>query len=201
MKRVELLGPTIVCLVAIGLCASLVSRAVPEAVANDGRNVSLAAFARIDEVLSSPRCQNCHTLGGFPRQGNDRHPHLFNVMRGPDGHGAKGLACATCHGRANNAASGVPGADGDWHLAPLAMGWEGLTPALRCAHLKDASRNGGRNGTAVIDHLKTALVAWAWQPGDDARNRPRTPPPVPYDEFLKIAELWINSGAACPEPN
>lgn len=44
MKRVELLGPTIVCLVAIGLCASLVSRAVPEAVANDGRNVSLERF-------------------------------------------------------------------------------------------------------------------------------------------------------------
>jgi hypothetical protein len=118
--------------------------------AADTHQILLEAFAVMDSVLTSPRCQNCHTLTDFPRQGDDRHPHRFNVVRGDGGHGAKGLPCFACHGRANNTSSGVPGADEDWHLAPLSMGWEGQSPALRCAHLKDPLRNGGRSGAAVI---------------------------------------------------
>jgi hypothetical protein len=159
---------------------------------------SVAAFAVMDRVLTSPRCQNCHTLTQFPRQGDDRHPHRLNMMRGIDGHGATGMACTTCHGRANNAASGVPGADEDWHLAPLSMGWEGLSPALRCAHLKDPAHNGGRDGAAIIAHLDTNLVAWAWRPGSDAHGRPRTPPPVGYAAFKDAAATWVATGAACP---
>lgn len=159
---------------------------------------SVAAFVVMDRVLTSPRCQNCHTLTQFPRQGDDRHPHRLNVMRGANGHGAMAMACTTCHGRANNAASGVPGADEDWHLAPLTMGWEGLPPALRCAHLKDPAHNGDRNGAAIIDHLGTNLVTWAWRPGSDAHGHPRTPPPVDYAAFKAAASTWVATGAACP---
>jgi hypothetical protein len=137
---------------------ALVLVAAGAVMAADTRETSLQAFAVMDSVLTSPRCQNCHTSTAFPRQGDDRHPHRFNVVRGDNGHGAKGFPCSSCHGRANNPSSGVPGADEDWHLAPLSMGWEGLRPSLRCIHLKDPRRNGGRSGAAVIDHLQTPLV-------------------------------------------
>ena len=80
---------------------------------------SVAAFSDFARVAMSPRCQNCHTLTNFPRQGDDGHRHLFHVTRGGADRGAAGFACATCHGRANNFASGVPGAEDDWRLAPL----------------------------------------------------------------------------------
>ena len=71
---------------------------------------SLEAYGLMASTLMSPGCQNCHTLTSFPRQDDDGHAHAFNVMRGPDDHGAAGLPCSTCHGPANNAAGGVPGA-------------------------------------------------------------------------------------------
>ena len=52
------------------------------------------AWRAIYSVLTSPRCINCHPvssklppLGGlfpqdYPRQGDDRHPHYFTVLRG-----------------------------------------------------------------------------------------------------------------------
>src|SRR5579883_2399816 len=99
---------------------------------------SAALFTRIATVLKSPRCMNCHTdeTHLFPRQGDDRHRHLFNVQRGPSDIGAAGLHCGTCHHDRNNAASGVPGAPG-WHLAPLSMAWEGLSDGGICRRVVD----------------------------------------------------------------
>ncbi|OKO92184.1 hypothetical protein AC629_01085 [Bradyrhizobium sp. NAS80.1] len=159
---------------------------------------SRAAFAVVATVIGSPRCQGCHTQSEFPRQGDDQHRHLFNVMRGPDDGGALGLPCTTCHGQANNAASGVPGADEAWRLAPISMGWEGLTTADICRHLKDPVHNGRRIGEQVVDHLRTGLVKWAWSPGTDAHGRARTTPSVPYFDFIAAAEMWVQTGEACP---
>ncbi len=182
----------------VGAIAVLVAFAATAASrGNEDRIASLAAFQRMDAVLTGPRCQNCHTLTSFPRQGDDRRAHRLNVMRGPGGHGAPGFTCATCHGEANNTASGVPGAQ-DWSLAPLPMGWEGLTAADRCRHLKDPARNGGRNGAAVIDHLETSLVTWAWAPGVDVHGRPRATPALSYGELLRAARTWVKTGGACP---
>ncbi|MGI9170009.1 MAG: hypothetical protein ACR2FH_07535, partial [Caulobacteraceae bacterium] len=136
---------------AITFAANVASRG------DDQQASSRAAFERMDTVLTGPRCQNCHTLTDFPRQGDERQPHRLGVLRGPENHGALGLTCAACHGDGNNRSSGVPGAR-DWGLAPLSMGWERLTPAARCHQLKDPTRNGGRNAANVIDHLKTPLV-------------------------------------------
>jgi hypothetical protein len=157
-----------------------------------------AAFEKVASVLLSPRCQNCHTLTSFPRQGDDRHPHLFNVARGDADKGAPGLPCSTCHGRSNNAASGVPGTDEEWRLAPRSMGWENLSTADLCRQLKDPQHNGQRSGNQIIDHLRSQIVRWAWSPGADRNGKPRTAPPIPYADFIEAAEVWMETGAVCP---
>jgi len=164
-----------------------------------GRQASIEAFGQMANVLTHPRCQNCHTDTGYPRQGDDRHRHTMNVQRGNEGHGAIGQRCNSCHGRANNSASGVPGADEDWHLAPLSMGWENRSLADLCRGLKDPTRNGGRTGADIVAHLNTPLVRWAWDPGKTAEGVERTPPPISHVEFIESANRWLAGGAACPE--
>jgi hypothetical protein len=162
------------------------------------REESLASFAAIAPVFEHPRCMNCHTVSEFPRQGDDRHRHTMNVLRGKDGHGVAAQRCGGCHQRSNQAASGVPGADEDWHLAPLSMGWEGLSPGELCRHLLDPARNGGRSGDAIIAHLGTNLVRWAWSPGRTQKGDERGRPPLGYDDFMRQARHWVETGAACP---
>jgi hypothetical protein len=166
---------------------------------NDERAVAVAAFEQMARVMTSPRCQNCHTTTSFPTQGDDLHRHQFGVTRGDDGMGAIGLRCATCHGKANNAASGVPGANEPWRAAPLSMGWEGHSTVELCQHLKDARRNGGRSGTAVIEHLRSNLVTWAWDPGTDSHGRQRRRPPLDYATFMRAVQTWVNASEACPD--
>lgn len=181
-----------------GLLALLIPR--PSLSQAGGRaQQSVAAFETVAKVLGGPRCQNCHTLTNFPRQGDDRHPHLFNVTRGGADRGAPGLPCSTCHGQSNNAASGVPGALEAWRLAPVSMGWEGLSTIDLCHHLKDPRHNGHRNGAEIIDHLSSHLVTWSWSPGSDPHGRARSVPPVAYPDFIKAAETWVRTGAACPQ--
>jgi len=150
------------------LCAALIAATAVAglALAAVAQQSAAETFRAIAPVFQSPRCMNCHTNTSFPRQGDDRHRHTMNVARGASGHGAAAQPCSMCHQRANQAASGVPGADEDWHLAPLSMGWEGLTVGELCRHLVDPARNGGRSHDAVIDHLSTNLVRWAWAAGD-----------------------------------
>lgn len=78
------------------------------------------------------------------------------------------------------------------------MGWEGLSPAARCRQLKDKTHNGGRSGDALIDHLRTSLVRWAWTPGTNSHGANRDAPPLSYDDFIRAAESWVRSGAECP---
>src|ERR1700740_3864619 len=80
----------------------------------------LAAWQQVYSVLTSPRCINCHTATSHPQQGDDRHRHFANVLRGPEGKGVPALQCVTCHQESNADSTGVPGAQG-WHLAPLSM--------------------------------------------------------------------------------
>jgi hypothetical protein len=155
-------------------------------------------FGQLAEVLRHPRCMNCHTSGDFPRQGDDRHRHTLNVVRGPDDRGAVALRCETCHQSANQAASGVPGANG-WRLAPLRMAWEGLSNGELCQALLDP-RRGGMTPAKFLEHLQNEkLVSWAWQPGKNPAGRERTPPPISHDEFVTLARKWAELGAACPE--
>lgn len=122
-------------------------------------------------MIESPRCQNCHPAGDRPSQGDDMHPHLPMVVRGPDGLGATTLRCTACHQAANFEPSGVPG-NPKWQLAPLSMAWQQRTLAQICIQIKDTARNGGRTLAQIQEHMgHDSLVGWAWHPGGIA------PPP------------------------
>jgi hypothetical protein len=136
---------------------------------------------------------NCHPAGDRPRQTDLRRPHQPLVVRGKDGHGAPGMACATCHGGANFDPSHVPG-NPHWALAPASMAWEGKTLGEICVQLKDLRRNGGRDIAAILKHVTSdSLVLWAWAPGPG-----RTPAPGSNVEFASLLTAWAETGAHCP---
>ena len=152
-------------------------------------------FAPVAQVLRHPRYMNCHPRGDRPRQTDNRHIHLQNVVRGVDGMGFVNARCNACHRDENNAHSGVPGAP-NWHLAPLSMGWEGLDDHALCTTLKDEKANGGKSISALVEHMeKDALVLWGWTPGGD-----RAPVSTPHPEFMTKLKAWAGAGAPCPPP-
>jgi hypothetical protein len=135
---------------------------------------------------------NCHTTTGFPRQGDDRHPHRFNVQRGTDNHGASAMQCSTCHVDHNQEGSGVPGAP-RWGLAPLSMGWEGMNPREICEQVTNPERNGHRALKELEVHMtEDPLVQWAWKPGGH-----RALPPLSQQQFHTAVRSWIKGGARC----
>src|ERR1700746_1522560 len=83
----------------------------------------LTAWEQVYSVLTSPRCINCHTATNYPQQGDDRHRHFANVVRGRADRGVPALSCIGCHQEVNADSTGVPGGP-DWHLAPLSMRWQ-----------------------------------------------------------------------------
>jgi hypothetical protein len=154
-------------------------------------------FQQMFVVFEHPRCMNCHTGEAFPRQGDDRHRHSMNVMRGPADRGAAGLHCGTCHQSMNQTASGVPGAS-DWHLAPARMAWVGLSPGQLCRALRDPAK-GAMSPDQMLPHFATGLIRWGWEPGTTTHGLARATPPISYDEFIRLTRRWIESGATCPE--
>ncbi len=155
-------------------------------------------FPQIATVLKSPRCQNCHTANRFPRQGDDRHPHRLNVVRGLNDRGAEGLHCSTCHSDRNNPSSGVPGAP-HWGVAPIGQQWETLDGGALCRRLINPKTNGGRSLAVLETHMNDdLLVQWAWRPGRNAAGQARTTPPIDQEHFHALVHAWIAGGAACP---
>ena len=134
------------------------------------RSDGSAAWQQVYSVLTSPRCINCHTATNYPQQGDDRHHHFANVIRGPEGNGVPGLNCVSCHQSANAESTGVPGGR-NWHLAPLSMRWQDendqpLSSAVVCHSLTDRTKNGGLNAAGLLKHNEEEpLVLWAWNPG------------------------------------
>jgi len=154
---------------------------------------SRALFIEAGKAIMSPRCMNCHPKDDTPTQGEDMHPHLPRVVRGPDGHGATAMQCTTCHQAANFAPSGVPG-DPMWHLAPKSMAWQGKTLGQICTQLKDTRRNGGKTLAQIQEHMaKDGLVGWGWAPGGN-----RAPAPGTQQQLGALIQAWIDTGAACP---
>jgi len=182
---------------------------------------ALAAWQQVYSVLTYPRCLNCHTATNYPQQGDDRHRHQFNVVRGQEGRGVPGLTCATCHqgatskatGGANCAqchkgadlnATGVPGGHG-WRLAPLSMAWQDsnnkrLSPAQVCRAVTDRTRNMNMGGPELLKHHEEAeLVLYAWTPGRRPDGSQRTPPPLTHDQFVAVTRTWVEAGMPCPQ--
>ena len=156
---------------------------------------SAANFEAIVPVLRHPRCMNCHSKGDYPRQGDDGHPHIMNVRRGPDGHGVNAVKCSTCHQNHNLPGIHMPPGAEDWALPSPAMPmiWQGLTDRQICLLLKDPHQNGHRTPQQIVEHMHTPLVLWGWDPGDG-----RTPIPMPQQQFLRQVEDWVATGSACP---
>ena len=164
----------------------------------------LAAWDQVYSVLISPRCINCHTATNYPQQGDDRHRHFANVVRGPEGKGVPGLNCIGCHQDRNADATGAPGAP-NWHLAPLSMQWQDmndqpLSSAAVCRAVTDPSKNDHMDGPALLKHHAEAeLVLWAWSPGTRADGTARTTPPISHDEFVAATRAWVEAGTPCPK--
>jgi alcohol dehydrogenase (cytochrome c) len=189
------------------------------------------AWQAIYSVLTSPRCINCHPVSSrlpaamgssqdYPRQGDDRHPHYYGVVRGdvspdPDLHGA-GMGtpyarCTFCHGAANNPATGIPGTHTPndpgrpfWALAPASMAWESapgipMTGTQLCAQLQDRTRNGNRTLSDLLEHLEhEPLVNWSFNPGTRPNGETRTPPPISHAALVQEFKIWMQDGAPCP---
>lgn len=156
-------------------------------------------FNKMMTVLTHQRCINCHPSDNVPKQGEDSHPHYFDMSRGKGNMGFEATNCNTCHQNENNDFSGVPGAP-EWSLAPASMKWEGLSRVEIAKSMLDKKRNGGRSHHQVMEHLtEHALVLWAWNPGVNAEGIPREPPPVPKDEYIQVVKEWFENGAVIPE--
>ena len=160
---------------------------------------AVQAFAVVQQVLQHPRCQNCHIPGDAPLQFDDGRVHGQNVLRGPDGKGAAGLACATCHATQNPPASygaHMPPGAPNWHLPPPEhkMVFIGLPAGELCRGLKDPAGNGGKDLDALLEHVREdKLVLWGWDPGVG-----RAPVDVPHDEFVAAFRRWAEAGGPCP---
>jgi hypothetical protein len=168
-----------------------------------GRAQGLAAWEQVYSVLTHPRCINCHTATNYPQQGDDRHRHFANVIRGPEGKGVPALNCVTCHQEVNADSTGVPGGH-DWHLAPLSMKWQDLndrplSSAAICRAITDRSKNGNLDGAGLLKHHEEALlVLWAWNPGRRPDGTMRVPPPLTHEEFVAATRRWVEAGTPCP---
>jgi hypothetical protein len=203
------------------------------------------AWRAVYSVLTSPRCINCHPVASpklppylfnpatnasypqdYPRQGDDRHPHYYTVLRGDVvafptaektgtvyiGTGTDFEHCTFCHGSKNDPVTGIPGTTNPdfnpgqpfWALAPASMAWEAepgvpLNGAQLCANLLNKQLNGNRNPNDLLHHIKTEpLVKWSFNPGIAQNGKPRTTPPISQDELVKQFTIWIAEGTPCP---
>jgi hypothetical protein len=170
----------------------------PAANASVSKEQGIAAFETVKAVLQHPRCQNCHIPGDAPLQFDQGLPHTMSVVRGPDGGGAPGLTCATCHGAANPPEAWgrhmPPGAP-SWKLPPREhkMVFIGLSSGDLCRQLKDRTQNGGRDLAALLHHVADdELVGWGWHPGPG-----RAPVSIPRDELVAKFKEWMAAGAPC----
>src|SRR5260370_32854044 len=158
----------------------------------------LAAWQKVYSVLTSPRCINCHTATNYPQQGDDRHRHFANVIRGPQDKGVVALNCATCHQSQNANSTGVPGGQ-NWHLAPLSMKWQDLndrplTSAQICRSVKSQL-----DGAHLLKHhAEKPPVLWAWNPGRRPAGTVRTLPPLTHAKFVEATRQWVKAGTPCP---
>ena len=163
----------------------------------------LAAWDRIFEVASHPRCANCHVgpsdrpmwtgkSYGAPRV------HGMNVRGGESRAGGETLPCAACHGASKtpqNTPHAPPRVDGVWALAPPEAHWFGQSSQAICAQLRDPKRNGNRTVADIAAHLDhDKVLGWAWSPGPGRE-------PAPYSLTAHIEDIlaWGAAGQPCPQ--
>lgn len=158
---------------------------------------------KIHQVLSHPRCSNCHVgAEGVPMwsavgSNSQARPHGMNIRAGASRMGAEnGTLCVACHAQKNAAGPGGPPGARAWLLPPASMAWFGKSSAEICNQIKDPARNGGRTLEKIADHVDhDALVHWGWNPGPGRESAPYS-----KDETVAFIRAWARAGAPCPTP-
>jgi diadenosine tetraphosphatase ApaH/serine/threonine PP2A family protein phosphatase len=164
------------------------------------QNAGLDAWTKIHEILSHPRCANCHVgpdhipVWNDPKNKVARQAHGMNISGGASRKGEEYIPCASCHTHHNSPQpKGPPGAH-NWALPPVSMQWIDKTSAEICAQIKDPARNGGRSVQQIIEHVeKDELVHWGWAPGPG-----REPAPYSVAEAVAFLKAWAAADAPCP---
>jgi hypothetical protein len=159
----------------------------------------LEIWGRIYQVLSHPRCSNCHVgadnipMWSGPSYGGAR-PHGMHVNGGESRIGAEYVPCGTCHGKSNSPeAHGAPGVE-NWRLAPVEAEWFGKSSAYICNQVQDPERNGDRTIRDVAEHLDHDLILhWAWAPGGE-----REAAPYSLQQTMDFIMQWGAAGTPCP---
>lgn len=164
---------------------------------------ALAAWDRIYEVASHPRCSNCHVgpsnvpMWSGPSYGKAR-PHGMNINAGDSRIGAELVLCSTCHAHreiatADRIPHSAPQVAMDWRLAPVEAEWFGKTSLEICNQLRDPEQNGGRTFLDIASHLNHDLILhWAWNPGAG-----REPAPYSLQEHVDDVLAWGVGGMPC----
>ena len=157
---------------------------------------SVKAFMEVYKVLMSPRCMNCHPAGEHPLQGDDNHIHTMNVQRGKDGKGIYAVKCSNCHQPENTPGLHTPPGNPKWQLPPanMKMVFQGRTPHQLAVQIMDYNKNGHKNKEQLLEHARDTLVKAAWSMGEG-----RMPPPLAYNDFLKVWDTWISKGGYAPK--
>lgn len=168
--------------------------------ANADREQGARAWEKVFEVLSHPRCSNCHVgssgvpVWSGPSFGDNPRQHGMNIRSGESRIGAEGLPCNTCHGLRNiDLPHAAPGAEG-WRLPPPEFEWFGKASNDVCQQVRDPERNGDRTIADIAAHVDhDALLHWAWNPG-----KGREPAPYSLQETVATILAWGDAGAPCP---
>ncbi len=164
----------------------------------------LAAWDRIYEVTSHPRCSNCHVgadnvpMWSGPSYGDTARPHGMNINAGDSRVGAEYVQCSTCHAYrefapADTTPHAAPQVAADWRLAPVEAEWFGKASREICTQLRDPARNGGRGFEDIAVHLgHDVILHWAWNPGPG-----RQPAPYSLEEHTQDVLIWGAAGMPC----
>lgn len=165
-----------------------------------------AAWDRIYEVASHPRCANCHVgasdrpMWSGPSYGKTR-VHGMNIRAGESRIGVEYIPCATCHvdseasGRGNPTPHHAPRVAAPWQLAPVEADWFGKSSVEICTQLRNPETNGDRDMAALASHLDhDVILHWAWNPGGG-----REPAPYDLQTHVKDILIWGTAGFPCPE--
>lgn len=183
----------------------------PPPVGSVSTDQGLAAFDRIYQVVTHPRCANCHVGSDnipmwFGGADGPARPHGMNVPAGESRIGAETIVCSSCHRtRPDNLALAPetkphrpPSAGLDWQLAPADFQWFDKSKSEICAQLSDPARNGGRDWLGLAEHLvddagHIGFVLWGWNPGAG-----RDPAPHTLQAHVNDMLEWGVAGQPCP---
>ena len=173
----------------------------PPAEGSVSRADGLEAWTRVYDVISHPRCSNCHVgannipMWSGPSYGNAR-PHGMNISAGDSRIGAEYLQCSACHAYregVNDVPHAAPQVAMNWQLPPVEAEWFGKTSDEICNQLRDPERNGGRDFNDIASHLEHDLILhWAWNPGEG-----REPAPYSLQEHVNDILAWGVAGYPC----